>query len=73
MDQARPSISFEKNAFHRREISIYSGDALRCEVEFAFVYDEQGTLIDQKIAVTKVLEVIRGSGPQTDLFDREKT
>jgi len=58
------------DAFHRREVPIYSGDALRCEVEFAFVYDEQGTLIDQKITVTKVLEVIRGPGPQTELFEK---
>jgi hypothetical protein len=56
--------------FHARKIPIYPGDALRCRVQFVFVYDEQGSLIEQKIEIIQVLGVIRGPGPQTDLFEK---
>jgi hypothetical protein len=40
----------------------HSGDALRCKVQFTFVYDDKGVLIEQKIEIIKVLDVIKGSG-----------
>ena len=48
--------------FHDRRIALYSGDALRCKVKFTFVYDDKGVLIEQKIEIIKVLDVIKGSG-----------
>jgi hypothetical protein len=50
--------------FHDRKIPLYSGDALRCRVRFTYLYDEAGTLIEQKIEVLKVLGPIRGAGAQ---------
>lgn len=54
--------------FHNRKIPLYSGDSLRCKVKFTYIYDESGTLIEQKIEVIKVLEVIKGPGPQITLL-----
>lgn len=48
--------------FHNRKIALYSGDALRCKVQFTFIYDDKGELIEQKNEVIKVLEIIKGSG-----------
>lgn len=48
--------------FHERRIALYSGDALRCKVQFTFVYDDKGGLIEQRIEIIKVLDVIKGSG-----------
>lgn len=53
--------------FHNRKIPLYSGDALRCKVKFTYIYDEGGVLIEQKIEVMSVLEVIKGGGPQLGL------
>jgi hypothetical protein len=53
--------------FHRREIPLHSGDAVKCRVMFTFVYDEGGVLIEQKIEVIKVLDIIGGGGPQLPL------
>jgi len=54
--------------FHNRKIPLYSGDALRCKAKFTFVYDEAGNLIEQKTEITKVVEVIKGPGPQATMF-----
>ena len=48
--------------FHDRKIPLYSGDALRCWVRFTYSYDDKGALIDSKIEVLTVKEVIKGSG-----------
>ena len=48
--------------FHSRKIALYSGDALRCWVKFTFIYDEKGALIEQKIEVLTVKEIIKSSG-----------
>lgn len=50
--------------FHDRKIPLYSGDALRCLAKFTYVYDEGGALIEQKIEILSILEVIKGAGPQ---------
>ena len=50
--------------FHSRVIHIAPGDALRCVVTFTYIYDDKGALIDQKIDIDHVLEIISGSGPQ---------
>jgi hypothetical protein len=54
--------------FHRRQIPLIPGDALRCAVTFTYEYDAIGTLIDQKIAIDTVLEVIPGAGPPVRLL-----
>jgi hypothetical protein len=45
--------------FRAREVPILPGDALRCFVRFDFTYDESGTLLDQKISIERVLEVLK--------------
>jgi hypothetical protein len=50
------------NRFHNREVALYSGDALRCKVKFTYVFDQAGAMIEEKIEITKVLEVIPGPG-----------
>jgi hypothetical protein len=55
--------------FHGRKIALHSGDALRCKVLFTYVFDSSGKMIEQKTDVIKVQRVIRGPGPQDDLFD----
>ena len=52
------------NRFHDRKIALYSGDALNCKVRFTYVYDENGNLIEQKTEVLKVLDILKGAGPQ---------
>lgn len=54
--------------FHHRQVVIAPGDALRCSVTFTYTYDEQGALIDQRLEIDRVLEVIRGPGPQPSLI-----
>lgn len=54
--------------YHDRKIPILPGDALKCQVRFTFTYDEKGVLIEQKTEIIKVLEVIKGPGPQTRLL-----
>lgn len=56
--------------WHARRVPLLPGDALKCRVTFIFVYDENGTLIDQKMEITKVLQVIQAPSPPRDLFDR---
>ncbi|MBN9601916.1 MAG: hypothetical protein J0G33_03185 [Afipia felis] len=52
------------NQFHNREIALYSGDSLRCDVRFTYVYDQDGVLIEQRTEIIKVLDVINGSDRQ---------
>jgi hypothetical protein len=54
--------------FHQRSERIAPGDALRCNVTWIYTYDEKGTLIDQRVEIDTVLEVIPGHGPQDDLI-----
>jgi hypothetical protein len=48
--------------FHYRKIALHSGDALRVLVKTIFNYDKKGVLVDQKIEILKVKEVIKGDG-----------
>ena len=48
--------------FHGRKIPLFSGDALRCKVTFIYSFDENGTMIDEKIEIVKVLDIINGPG-----------
>jgi len=51
------------NAFHGRKVPGFrSGDAMRCKVKFIYIFDERGTMIEERIEVTKVLEIIPGPG-----------
>lgn len=54
--------------FHDRKIPLFSGDALKCDVRWIYGYDETGTLIETKLEIIKVIQVIGGgSGPQLTL------
>ena len=54
--------------FHNRKIPLFSGDALKCEVKWIYGYDKSGTLIETKLEISKVIQVIGGgSGPQLSL------
>ena len=48
--------------FHDRKVPLFSGDAMRCKVKFIYHFDEPGRMIDEKIEITDVLEVIKGPG-----------
>jgi hypothetical protein len=65
------SIKDEKwrDRFRGGKIALHSGDALRCKVRFTYVFDDKGTIIEQKTDVIKVLQLIRGPGHQTSMFD----
>ena len=54
--------------FHNRQIPLAPGDALRCLAVFTYYYDEKGSLLDQKIELERVLEVLRGEPPQPSLI-----
>lgn len=54
--------------FHDRKIPLYSGDALKCHVKFTYFYAEDGTLIEQKIEILKVLGSMGGGGGQQLTF-----
>ena len=57
--------------FHDRKIPLLPGDALKCKVKFTYIYDEKGALLESKIEVLIVLDVLKGSGgEQTSLFPR---
>jgi hypothetical protein len=49
---------------HARKFALYSGDAIKARVNYKYIYDENGTLIEQKLEVIEVGEVIKGSGEQ---------
>ncbi|MGX1354846.1 hypothetical protein AB7M49_008471 [Bradyrhizobium elkanii] len=49
--------------FHSRKVKgFHSGDAMRCKVKFTYIFDDKGTMIDEHIEVTHVIEIIAGSG-----------
>jgi hypothetical protein len=49
--------------FHSRKVKgLHSGDAMRCKVRFTYIFDDKGTMIEEQIEVTRVLEIIAGSG-----------
>lgn len=54
--------------FHARKIPLFSGDALKCEVKWIYGYDDSGTLVETKLEILKVIQVIGGgTGPQLSL------
>jgi len=49
--------------FHDRKVKgLHSGDAMRCRVRFIYIFDDKGTMIEEQIEITKVIEIIEGSG-----------
>jgi hypothetical protein len=56
--------------FHARKvIGLHSGDAMRCKVRFTYIFDDKGTMIEEQIEVTKVIEIIGNSGGEQLLID----
>ena len=48
---------------HDRKVkALHSGDAMRCRVRFTHIFDDKGTMIEEQIEITRVIEVIEGSG-----------
>jgi hypothetical protein len=35
---------------------------MRCKVRFIYIFDDKGTMIEEQIEITKVIEIIEGSG-----------
>jgi hypothetical protein len=57
------------NRFHDRKVSgFHSGDAMRCKVRFTYIFDERGTMIEEQIEITKVLEILDGPGGEQLTF-----
>jgi hypothetical protein len=55
--------------FHNRKINLLPGDALRCKVHYTHIYDEKGALLEQKIEILLVLEILKGQeGEQIGMF-----
>jgi hypothetical protein len=51
--------------FHSRKvIGLHSGDAMRCKVRFTYIFDDKGTMIEEQIEVTKIIEILKGSGDE---------
>jgi hypothetical protein len=49
--------------FHQRKVTgLRSGDAMRCKVRFTYIFDDKGTMIEELIEITKVIEIIESSG-----------
>jgi hypothetical protein len=48
--------------FHNRKVPLFSGDAMRCKVQFTYIFDDQGTMIEEKIEIVEVMEITRGPG-----------
>jgi hypothetical protein len=56
--------------FHGRKVTgLHSGDAMRCKVRFTYVFDDKGTMIEEQIEVTEVLEILKGSGGEQLTID----
>jgi hypothetical protein len=55
--------------FHAGKIPIHSGDALRCKVQWTYVFDKEGSIIETRTDIIKVLKVLRGPGHQTSFLD----
>jgi hypothetical protein len=64
-------ITHEKwlDDFHARKIPLYSGDAMRGRVKFLYFFDDTGTLVEEKIEIIEVLEIIRGAGGEQTRLD----
>lgn len=56
--------------FHARHVLILPGDALRARVRYIHTYDSKGSLLDTKVEVFEVIEVIKGAGIQSEMFER---
>jgi len=50
------------NDFHNGRVALRSGDALRCKVKFIYVFDQGGTLIEQKTDILQIVELLGGGG-----------
>ncbi|MGL5167186.1 MAG: hypothetical protein ACRC9K_14990 [Afipia sp.] len=48
--------------FHGRKISFRSGDAMRCKVQFIYIFDDKGTMLEEQIEIIEILEITDGSG-----------
>jgi hypothetical protein len=49
--------------FHDRKVKgLHSGDAMRCRVKFTYIFDDKGTMVEEQIEITKVLEITEGAG-----------
>jgi hypothetical protein len=49
--------------FHDRKVKgLHSGDAMRYKVRFTYIFDDKGTMVEERIEITKVVEIIEGSG-----------
>jgi hypothetical protein len=35
---------------------------MRCKVKFTYVFDDKGTMVEERIEITKVIEIIKGPG-----------
>lgn len=53
--------------YHRRQVAVMPGDALRCLVSLSYSYDKDGRLAEQKLEIEKVLGIVPGAGAQTEL------
>ncbi len=49
--------------FYRRELDIRPGDALHCRVEFDTIYGPDYEVVDERLSVVEVLEVLPASAP----------
>ena len=49
------------NKFLNKEIKLYPGDSIRCKVLTIDEYDDFGNLVNSKVSITKVLEIIEGN------------
>ena len=48
--------------FHNQKTPLFSGDSMRAKVKFIYIFDEKGTMIDERIEIIEVLEIIHSSG-----------
>lgn len=48
------------NKFLNKEIKLYPGDSIKCKVHIVDEYDNFGTLVNSKISIIEVLDVIEG-------------
>ncbi len=52
--------------FYRRELDIRPGDALHCRVEFDTIYGPDYEVVDERLSVVEVLEVLPASVPTNE-------
>lgn len=53
--------------FYRRDLDIRPGDALHCRVEFDTIYGPDYEVVDERLSVVEVLEVLPASGPTNEM------